>query len=65
MTLEEVAALTRVPANTLRFWRVQRTEGPASFRVGRRVVYRRAVVEAWLHEQEAAGQEARAVSSGR
>jgi DNA-binding transcriptional MerR regulator len=50
LTLEEVAALTRVPAATLRFWR-HKGIGPQSFRVGRRVVYKEADVVAWLDEQ--------------
>lgn len=49
----EVAELVRVPIGTLRYWR-HCDEGPASFRLGRRVVYRRDVVERWIAEQEAA-----------
>ena len=51
LTTAEVAA--RAPASTLRYWRHVRT-GPHSFRLGRRVVYRRAVVTAWVEEQSAA-----------
>jgi len=51
LTTAEVAAITRTPASTLRYWRHIRT-GPRSFRVGRRVVYRRSTVERWLVEQE-------------
>lgn len=39
--------------HTVRYWRT-RGEGPAGFRIGRRVVYHRAEVERWLAEQEAA-----------
>lgn len=51
MTTSEVAAITRTPASTLRFWRYSGT-GPKSFKVGpRRVMYRRADVEKWLDDQ--------------
>ncbi|MGN8245276.1 helix-turn-helix domain-containing protein [Cellulomonas soli] len=52
MTTEEVAAETRVPVNTLRYYRARGAgEGPRSAKYGRRVMYRRADVEAWLQEQ--------------
>ncbi|MBA3250758.1 MAG: helix-turn-helix domain-containing protein [Geodermatophilaceae bacterium] len=51
---DEVAACIRVPAATLRYWRHCGT-GPRSFKVGRRVMYRRADVEAWLDRQYADG----------
>ncbi len=38
---------------TLRYWR-HCDEGPASFRLGRRVVYRRSEIEKWISAQEAA-----------
>ncbi|MFK8850424.1 helix-turn-helix transcriptional regulator [Streptomyces sp. Ac-502] len=38
---------------TLRKWRLKK-KGPASFRVGGRVVYRVAALDAWLAAQEAA-----------
>ena len=53
LTTVEVAAITRAPVSTLRYWRHLGT-GPHSFRLGRRVVYRRADVTAWLHEQSEA-----------
>lgn len=53
LTTAEVAAQTRTPPATLRYWR-HCGEGPASFRLGRRVVYRLDVVERWITEQEAA-----------
>ncbi len=52
LTTKDLSAETGVPEATLRYWR-HRDEGPASFRVGRRVVYRRAAVEEWLNAQEA------------
>ena len=49
---DEVAAKTRVPEATLRHWRrMNAGQGPTSFKLGRRVAYRRADVEAWLDEQ--------------
>jgi predicted DNA-binding transcriptional regulator AlpA len=51
LTTAEVAQITRSPVSTLRYWRHLGT-GPHSFRLGRRVVYRRADVAAWLLEQD-------------
>jgi predicted DNA-binding transcriptional regulator AlpA len=59
LTTAEVALIMRSPVSTLRYWRHLGT-GPHSFRVGRRVVYRRADVSAWLHEQAEAGRTDRA-----
>lgn len=53
-TLPELASLLRVPPQTLRYWRNQHT-GPASFKIGRHVRYRRGDVDRWLREQRAAG----------
>jgi hypothetical protein len=55
----EVAQIMRSPVSTLRYWRHLGT-GPHSFRLGSRVVYRRADVTAWLLEQAAAGRAERA-----
>lgn len=51
MTVDEVAAELRVPVGTFRSWR-SLNRGPKSFRIGRRVVYYRADVEAWLAAQQ-------------
>lgn len=52
---EEVSVLTRVPEGTLRYWATQTTDqGPPSFRLGRRRVYRRSAVMEWIAEQERA-----------
>jgi predicted DNA-binding transcriptional regulator AlpA len=59
LTTAEVAQIMRSPVSTLRYWRHLGT-GPHSFRLGRRVVYRRADVTAWLLEQSEAGRAARA-----
>jgi predicted DNA-binding transcriptional regulator AlpA len=50
MRLPEVAKMTGLPENTLRFWRHQGI-GPRSARLGRRVVYRECDVVAWVEEQ--------------
>lgn len=51
LTTAEVAAMTRAPVSSVRYWRYLGT-GPASFRVGRRVLYRRAAVLRWLADRE-------------
>ncbi|ADP78336.1 helix-turn-helix transcriptional regulator [Pseudofrankia inefficax] len=55
MTSRQVSEFLNVPAATLRTWRL-RGSGPQSFRLCGTVRYRRSVVEAWLAEQEQAGQ---------
>ena len=47
LTTVEVAGLCRTPSETVRYWR-HTGYGPPSFRLGRRVLYRRSDVEAWL-----------------
>lgn len=47
LTITEAADLLRAPVATLRYWRHLGT-GPHSFRVGRRVLYRRVDLEAWV-----------------
>jgi excisionase family DNA binding protein len=49
MTTEEVADLCRTSSETVRYWR-QVGKGPTSFKVGRRVLYARRDVEAFLAE---------------
>lgn len=53
MTTREVSALLGIPASTLRFWR-HCDEGPPSFSLGGRVLYRRSEVMAWIEQQELA-----------
>jgi len=53
LTMKEVAARTRSPVTTLRYWR-QKGRGPQAFRVGRRLVYRERDVTAWLDAQRKA-----------
>lgn len=49
MTIDEVAELLRTPAGTLRYWR-HLGKGPASFKLGRRILYARRDVEAYVAE---------------
>ncbi len=49
-------ALTGIPAATFRWWAHSgKGEGPKSFKLGRRRVWRKSVVLAWIAEQEAKG----------
>lgn len=47
LTITEAAELLRAPVATLRYWRHLGC-GPHSFRVGRRVLYRRVDLDAWV-----------------
>ena len=49
LTTAEVADLCRTPPDTVRYWR-HVGKGPTSFKLGRRVLYPVAAVEAWLAE---------------
>jgi predicted DNA-binding transcriptional regulator AlpA len=51
MTTIEVGELIRSPWSTVRYWR-HRGTGPKSFRLGRRVMYRRTDVDQWIAERE-------------
>jgi predicted DNA-binding transcriptional regulator AlpA len=53
MTTRQVAEETGINPGTLRYWRAT-DQGPASFSLGRRVVYRRSEIERWITEQERA-----------
>lgn len=48
-TTEEFADLVRSPAETVRYWR-HVGKGPKSFKIGRRVLYAREDVEAFIAE---------------
>lgn len=50
LTTEEVADRFRTSAGTVRYWR-HVGKGPASFKVGRRVLYLLQECERWEHEQ--------------
>lgn len=54
LTPPETADLLRRPTSTLAYWR-HRGEGPPFAKIGRRVLYRRADVMAWMEEQFARG----------
>ena len=57
LTIAEAAQLLRAPVATLRYWRHLGT-GPHSFRLGRRVLYRRDDLRAWIdarHDADGAG----------
>jgi excisionase family DNA binding protein len=47
LTNDDIAQLVRVPVSTVRYWK-HMGEGPRSLKVGRRVLYRREDVDAWL-----------------
>jgi excisionase family DNA binding protein len=53
LLLPEVAKLTRLSESTLRWLRHQ-GRGPAGFRLGRRLLFRRAAVEEWIARHEKA-----------
>jgi excisionase family DNA binding protein len=50
MSLADLSEMLGIPVNTLYGWRT-RGEGPAGYRVGRHIRYRRSTVEAWLETQ--------------
>ena len=52
LTITEAAELLRAPVATLRYWRHLGT-GPRSFRLGRRVLYRRDDLHSWIDTQRA------------
>ncbi len=53
VTVGQVSSLTGIPVGTLRYWR-HANQGPASFSLGKRVLYRKPEVERWIAEQEQA-----------
>lgn len=53
MTAPELEALTGTPESTWRYW-AHIGSGPPSFKLGRRRVWKRSAVAAWLDSQEAA-----------
>jgi excisionase family DNA binding protein len=50
LTITEASELLRTPVATLRYWHHLGT-GPSSFRIGRRVLYRRDDLHAWITSQ--------------
>ncbi|MFC9767021.1 helix-turn-helix transcriptional regulator [Rhodococcus jostii] len=53
LTTKQVSERYGIPAPTLRYWR-HVDQGPASFSIGKRIVYRRVELEKWIAAQEAA-----------
>ncbi|MGC2378728.1 MAG: helix-turn-helix domain-containing protein [Mycobacterium sp.] len=53
LSTNQVSEQTGIPEATLRYWR-HADQGPASFSLGRRVVYRREEIDRWITEQEQA-----------
>ncbi|VDS07888.1 hypothetical protein PARHAE_01067 [Paracoccus haematequi] len=51
MPRRELAGISGVSADTLKRWETPRI-GPPCIRIGRKVLYRRSAVRAWLLEQE-------------
>ncbi|GAA1363062.1 hypothetical protein GCM10009596_23570 [Arthrobacter rhombi] len=55
MTMDEVSEETRIPVNTLRFYRHKGT-GPKSAKIGGKVMYRREDLDKWINQAFEAGQ---------
>ncbi|MFS0883983.1 helix-turn-helix transcriptional regulator [Aeromicrobium sp. 179-A 4D2 NHS] len=53
LTVEDVAELVHVSPSTVRWW-AHASRGPRSFSVGKRRLYARADVEAWIEAAKAA-----------
>ncbi len=54
MTTAEVSAFLRIPVGTLHYWR-HVGSGPTGFKLGRRLMYNRSDVEAFLAAAKKAG----------
>lgn len=50
LTTDEAAVVSRIPKNTLAYWR-HIGYGPKWAKIGRRVFYRRSDIEAWIDAQ--------------
>jgi excisionase family DNA binding protein len=57
LTPTELAQELSVPESTLTYWRHTR-QGPAFFKAGRLVRYRRSAVDEWIERQELAARTA-------
>lgn len=53
LTAPQLEQMTGTPASTWRYW-AHIGQGPASFKLGRRRVWKKSVVLAWLENQEMA-----------
>lgn len=56
LTTTEVADALRTSPETVRYWR-HIGKGPASFKVGRRVLYAEVDVQTWIDAQRSAGKD--------
>lgn len=54
VTTQELATMVRTSPETVRYWR-HVGKGPKSFKLGRRVLYASADVEAWIEAHRAGG----------
>ncbi len=55
MTETEVSEASRIPVNTLRWFRSTGKGGPKHFKLGRRALYAKSDVEAWIESARKAG----------
>ena len=51
LSTNQVSEETGIPMATLRYWR-HADQGPASFSLGKKVVYRREEIDRWIDQQE-------------
>lgn len=51
LTTDEVAVILRTVPGTLRYWRYM-GKGPRSFRAGKKVLYDRADLAAWIEQSK-------------
>lgn len=51
LSAPQLEQMTGTPASTWRYW-AQIGSGPASFKIGRRRVWKRSTVKEWLEDQE-------------
>jgi hypothetical protein len=54
LTLDEAAAMARMPVDTFRYTRNHKRNGPDGFRMGKHVMFRKGKVREWLMALEAA-----------
>lgn len=50
LTIDEAAERLHVPVSTLRYWR-QVVQGPPALKIGRRVMFAPADLDAWIEQQ--------------
>jgi predicted DNA-binding transcriptional regulator AlpA len=48
LSIDDLALILGYPVQTLRYWR-KTGKGPRSAKIGKRILYRRAEVEAWIN----------------